>query len=128
MYVIKLEFSAGNLAATPFTLVKDPQGNTLTSGSGGWTFTRNGNNEITITHPLGVWVTNFVNFSQQSSGDFLTRPMHSVSTTNGTYVGQNTAKTTINIKGLTNTFSGILGSGTAYMYITFQLPTNDIYI
>ena len=75
-----------------------------------------------------MWLTNFVNFSQQSTGDFLTRPMHSVSTVNGTYVGQNTAKTTINIKGLTNTFSGIYGTGTAYMYITFQLPTNDIYI
>jgi hypothetical protein len=29
---------------------------------------------------------------------------------------------------LTNTFSGISNVGTAFMYITFQLPSNDIYI
>jgi hypothetical protein len=125
VYIIKLEFSAGSLVASPFVLAKDPSGATITSGSGGWTFTKNGANEITITHPLGVWPINFMTHAQLSTGDFMSRMMHGSATTQSVVV-QNTAKTTMNFKTLNTTAMGIYGTGTAFAYITFQLPTNDI--
>ena len=127
VYIIKLEYSGGSLIGSPFVLAKDPSGATITSGSGGWTFTRNGTNEITITHPLGVWPINFMTHAQLSTGDFMSRMMHGTATSQSVVV-QNTAKTTMNFKSLSTLNMGIYGTGTAYAYITFQLPTNDIYI
>ena len=127
VYIIKLEYASGSLVAAPFVNAKDPSGATITSGSGGWTFTRNGANEITITHPLGVWPVNFMTHAQLSTGDFMSRMMHG-SATSQSVVVQNTAKTTMNFKALSTTAMGIYGTGTAYAYITFELPSNDIYI
>jgi hypothetical protein len=127
VFIIKLEYASGSLVASPFVNAKDPSGNTITSGSGGWIFTRNGANEITITHPLGVWPINFMTHAQLSTGNFMSRMMHGTATTQSVVV-QNTAKTTMNFKALSTTAMGIYGTGTAYAYITFQLPSNDIFI
>jgi hypothetical protein len=53
--------------------------------------------------------------------------MHGSATTQSVVV-QNTAKTTMNFKTLNTTAMAIYGTGTAFAYITFQLPTNDIFI
>ena len=127
VFIIKLEYASGSLVASPFVNAKDFAGNTITSGSGGWVFTRNGANEITITHPLGVWPINFMTHAEQLSGTFLSRMMHGQNAGQSVAI-QNVAKTTINFKGLSTLHTGIYGTGTAYMYITFQLPSNDIFI
>jgi hypothetical protein len=125
---MKLEFSGGSLAAgaAAFVSCYDPSGNLITSGSGGWTFTRNGANEITITHPLGVWLVNFMTHAQQSSGDYLSR-MSSGSSTAFAVVMQNTSRTTMNWKALTTSNIGIYNTGTSFAFLTWQLPTNNIY-
>jgi len=66
-------------------------------------------------------------FGQLTTGDFMSRMMHGTATSQSVVV-QNTAKTTMNFKSLSTLNMGIYGTGTAYAYITFQLPTNDIYI
>ena len=65
--------------------------------------------------------------AQLSTGDFLSRMMHGQSTAQSVVV-QNPAKTTMNFKSLSTTQMGIYGTGTAYAYITFQVPSNNIYI
>ena len=65
--------------------------------------------------------------SQVSTGDYLSR-MASGNTTSQSIVVQNTAKTTMNWKGLSNTNTGLYGTGTAYMFITWSNPSNNIYV
>jgi hypothetical protein len=64
--------------------------------------------------------------AQTSSGTFMSRNISGTATQNVAF--QNASATTINIPVLTNQYTGIYGTGTAYMYITFQLPSNNIYI
>jgi hypothetical protein len=126
VYIFKLEFSAGSLVTSPFVSSQDPSGGTITSGSGGWTLSRVGATEITITHPLGRPVINLMTHAQTSSGAFMSRNISGTATQNVAF--QNASGTTINIPVLTNQYTGIYGTGIAYMYITFQLPSNNIYI
>jgi hypothetical protein len=65
--------------------------------------------------------------AQLSTGNFMSRMMHGT-TTGQSVVIQDTAKTTMNFKALSTLNTAIYGTGTAYMYITFQLPSNNIFI
>ena len=65
--------------------------------------------------------------AQLGDGTFMSRMMHGAATTQSVVV-QNTGKTTMSFKSLTTTAMGIYGTGTAFAYITFQVPSNDIYI
>ena len=65
--------------------------------------------------------------AQLSTGDFMSRMMHGAATSQSVVV-QNTAKTTMNFKTLSTTAMSIYGTGTAFAYITFQVPSNNIYI
>ena len=65
--------------------------------------------------------------AQLSTGDFMSRMMHGSSTSQSVVV-QNAAKTTMNFKALSTTFMGIYATGTTFAYITFQVPSNNIYI
>ena len=76
---------------------------------------------------MGKWVVDLMTHAQISTGDFMSRELTGVSTSQNVAV-QNTGKSTINIKGLNTTFTNIYGTGTAFMYITFRFPTNDFYI
>jgi hypothetical protein len=63
---MKLEFSGGALVSSPFLAVTDPSGNSLI-GATGWAFNKDGNNQITVTHPTGKWFVNFNRYAQQAS-------------------------------------------------------------
>ncbi len=127
VYAIKLEFSGGNLVSSPFLSATDPEGNSLI-GATGWTFTRNGNNEITVAHPLGKWFVNFNRFALQIAGGnewvsgAISGPNFSTLS-----VKNFTNQSQFSIQALTTAQSGIAGSGTAYMFITWQEPTFDFY-
>ncbi len=129
VYVIKLEFSGGNLTASPgcFVAAQDPSGNNLI-GASGWSFARVSPTEITITHPLNKFITNAETHAENTTNNFLTKPIIA-STTSGNCVIQNSSsKNSINIKSL-GTGTGIsTGAGPFYMYITFSEPNNDFVI
>ena len=117
---LKLLFSSGSLigsngaypTATCFEAAQDPEGNNLL-GATGWTFTKNAANEITIGHPSAKFAINFTRIVENTTGNFLTASMGVASNT-GNYIVQVTARNSINIKGLTNTFTGISSSVSGY--------------
>jgi hypothetical protein len=123
VYSIKLEFDGGNLVGSPFVQAKDPDGNTITSGSGGWNFVRNSINSITISHPVGRWFINFNRIAQNSSGDWVTANVSGSSTSNFAAI-QNSAKTQFTINSL-STGSGISLTGSSFLYLTWQVPAYD---
>jgi hypothetical protein len=127
VYVIKVAMTGGNVASSgTFLAAKDPSGNNLLIDPA-WTFAFVSSSEVQVTHPLGVWPVNFMTHAEQTSGDFMSRMMHGQSTGQSVAV-QNTGKTTINFRALGVTYTGISNSGSKTLYITFQVPTNDIYI
>jgi len=123
IYSLKLEFSGGNLISSPFIQAKGPTGGTITSGSGGWTFTRNNSTSITIGHPVGVWFINFNRIAQNSSGDWVTANVSGSSTSNFAAI-QSTSKDSFTINSL-STGSGISLTGSAYLYLTWEAPAYD---
>ena len=130
-----LEFSSGSLIAAPgcFLRAEDDQGNSLI-GATGWAFTRNGANEITITFPASNYATAFTRIVENTAAVFLTAAI-GISGTTGNYVVQIPGNTSINIKSLTNGFTGINSSASGgsapgggwLMYITWTFPSNLIY-
>jgi hypothetical protein len=127
VYIVKVAMSGGNVVSAPgtFLAARDPSGNNLLIDPA-WTFTYVTGSEVQVTHPLGVWPVNFMTHAEQTGGDFMSRMMHGQSTSQSVAV-QNTSKTTINFRALGVAYTGI-ATGTKVLYITFQLPTNDIYI
>jgi hypothetical protein len=126
-YVLKIKFLGGVIdSITPFPAAKGPLGNNLI-GAIGWNFVRNSNNEITITHPENNLAVNLMTHAESSTGTFISRSITGTST--GNTANQLSSLDTINIKGLSGTFSGInTGGGPFYMYITWQFPSNNILI
>jgi len=125
---MKLEFSGGALVASPFLAVTDPPGNSLI-GATGWAFNRDGNNQITVTHPTGKWFVNFNRYAQQASaGTEWVSAAISGAAFSGNVVKNYSAQTTFTLMTLSTTATGLGGSGTCYMYITWQEPTYDFYI
>jgi hypothetical protein len=120
---MKLEFNGGNLISSPFIQAKDPEGNTITSGVGGWTFIRNNATSITINHPVGTWFLNFNRIAQNSSGDWVTANVSGSSTSNLAVI-QNTLQNSFTINSL-STGSGLTLTGTAFLYLTWQSPSYD---
>jgi len=127
VYSMKLEFSGGNLIASPFLAASDPNGNNLI-GATGWTFTRDGNGSLTVTHPQGKWFVNFNRYAQQSAGG--------TEWVSANFSGSNfavasvknyTNQASFSLQALTNAQTGIAGSGIAYMFITWQEPAIDFY-
>lgn len=133
VYFVALEFSSGSLISSPFLRAEDDQGNSLI-GASGWAFTRNSGSEITITFPTSNFATAFTRIVENTSGSFLTAAV-GISQTTGNYVVQIPGNTSINIKGLSNNFTGISNSpsgGTApgggfLMYISWTFPSNRIF-
>jgi hypothetical protein len=128
VYSIKLEFSGGNLVASPFLSAKNPIGGDLLSGASGWTFTRDGNNQITVTHPVGKWFVNFNRFAQQvSGGTQWVSAAISGSSFSVNSVKNYTDQASFTIQALTTAQTGIASSGTAYLFITWQEPAINFY-
>ena len=123
IYSMKLEFNGGNLISSPFIQAKDPEGNTITSGVGGWTFIRNNATSITINHPVGTWFLNFNRIAQNLSGDWVTANVSGSSTSNLAVI-QNTLQNSFTINSL-STGSGLTLTGTAFLYLTWQSPSYD---
>lgn len=123
IYSMKLEFNGGSLVSSPFIQAKDPEGNTITSGSGGWTFIRNNATSITIDHPVGTWFLNFNRIAQNSSGDWVTANVSGSSTSNFAAI-QNSSKDSFTINSL-STGSGLSLTGSAYLYLTWEAPSYD---
>jgi hypothetical protein len=126
-YVLKVKFVSGAVdAVTPFDGAEDPSGASLI-GATGWTFTRNGVNEITIDHPENNLAVNLMTHAQNTATAIISRSI--VGTTTGNSANQTTSASSINIKGLSGTFIGVnTGAGPFYVYITWQFPTNNILI
>jgi len=137
-YYVLLAFSSGNLigssasypTATCFVEAEDPNGNNLL-GATGWTFTKNAAQEITIGHPEGKFAIDFNRIVENTAGSFITANV-GVAATTGNYVTQVTARNSINVKGLSNSFTGINNSasggsgagGEWLFYITWNFPGN----
>ena len=65
--------------------------------------------------------------AESATGVFFSGAINGIGTAN--YVTQTSSKTTINIKGLAGTFTGLnTGAGPFYMYVTWQFPSNDIVL
>jgi hypothetical protein len=64
---------------------------------------------------------------QVATTDWLSRSMGGSSTAQSCAI-QNSAKDTIVFKALGNATTGIYATGTRYQYITFEIPTNNIFI
>ena len=128
VYAIKLEFSGGTLVSTPFLAATDPNGNSLI-GATGWIFARDSNNQITITHPQSKWFVNFNRFAQQSSGgtEWVSAAI-SGSSFSLNSVKNYTNQASFTIQALTTAQTGIAGSSTAYMFITWQEPSYNFYV
>jgi len=124
---MKLEFSGGSLIASPFVAATDPSGNSLI-GAPGWSFTRDGANSLTVTHPQGKWFVNFNRFAQQSAGgtDWVSANFSGASFSVAS-VKNYTNQNSFSLQALTSAQVGIAGAGTAYMFITWQEPTIDFY-
>jgi hypothetical protein len=126
-YVLKVKFTSGSIdSIAPFPAAKGPMGNNLI-GASGWNFVRNSINELTITHPANNLAVNIMTHAENSSGTYISRSI--TGTTTGNSANQLSTLDTINIKGLSGTFTGInTGGGPFYMYITWQFPSNNILI
>jgi hypothetical protein len=127
VYSIKLEFSGGNLISSPFLAATDPAGNSLI-GATGWVFARDSNSQITITHPTSKWFVNFNRFGLQTAGgtEWVSAAI-SGANFSGNVVKNFTNRTQFSILGLATAFTGIAGTGTSYMFITWQEPPFDFY-
>lgn len=123
IYSLKLEFNGGNLVADPFVQAKDPEGDPITSGSGGWLFTKNSATSITISHTQGKYFVNFNRLAQNSSGDFVSANVSGNSTSNFAAI-QAPTKDSFTINSL-STGSGLSLTGTTFMYITWEVPAYD---
>jgi hypothetical protein len=124
VYSLKLEFNGGILIGDPFIQAKDPEGNLITSGSGGWVFTRNSSGtSITISHTLGKWFVNFNRLAQNSSGDFISANVSGNSPSNFSAI-QTPTKDSFTINAL-NTGSGLSLTGTTFLYLTWEAPAYD---
>jgi hypothetical protein len=98
-------------------------GNTITDGVGGWTFTRDSGTQITITHPLGVPAVDVQTHAETSigSGIYLSRTITGAGA--GNYVSNRTVNFRIYGIGRTN-----IGGNGNHAYITWQFPSNTIFI
>ncbi len=121
VYSIKLEFDGGSLISSPFIQAKDPDGNPIVSGYGGWTFVRNNGTSITIIHPIGKLLINFNRLAQNSSGEYVTANVSGSSTSNFSAI-QNSARTQFTINSL-SIGSGLSLTGTSFLYLTWQAPS-----
>ena len=121
-YVLKVKFDgSGNVdSVTPFPAANDASGNTITSGVGGWLFTRDSSNQITVTHPLGVPALDLQTHAESTS-KYVSRTITGAGA--GNYVKQDNSSFTIYGLNLTN-----LGGNGTYAYITWNFPTNNIFI
>ncbi len=126
-YVLKVKFTSGSIdAVTPFPAAEGPAGASLI-GASGWNFVRNSVNELTITHPENNLAVNIMTHAENSTGTYISRSI--AGTTTGNSANQLSTLDTINIKGLSGTFTGInTGGGPFYMYITWEFPSNNILI
>lgn len=123
MYAVKLEFSGGNLIASPFISATDTQGNSILA-SPSFTFTRVSNTAISIGHPFGVWPINFNRIATNTTSTSIITAAISGSSTANLAVNQNAAKTSFQINSL-NTGAGLGLTGTQFMWILWQVPSYD---
>ena len=123
MYAVKLEFSGGNLIASPFISATDTQGNSILA-SPSFTFTRVNTTAISIGHPFGVWPINFNRIATNTTSTSIITAAISGSSTSNLAVNQNAAKTSFQINSL-NTGAGLGLTGTQFMWILWQVPSYD---
>jgi hypothetical protein len=126
VYFVKLGYTSGALTTTPFLIAQDPDGNNLLN-TAGWSFTKNNDNEITITHPELKFATNLYTHADRTGGDYLTKPISGASTGVNSVLQDITLKNKINIKALTTTQTGLVTAGTV-LYVTWTFASNDFTI
>ena len=121
-YVLKVQFDgSGNVdSVTPFPAATDAAGNTITSGSGGWLFTRNSGTQITVSHTQGVPALDLQTHAQSGSS-YVSRTITGARA--GNYVIQSNTSFIIYGINLTN-----LGGNGTHAYVTWNFPTNNIFI
>ncbi len=123
-YFVRLTYTSGSITA--IEEAKDPDGNNLLATSG-WTFTINSASSISIIHPVGKPAANFITMSENPTGTFITKSV--VGTGTGNTVKQNSTMTSIDIIGLSSTFTGInTGAGPFKMYIAWQFADNMTFL
>jgi hypothetical protein len=108
-------------AVNSITALYSPAGASI-NGVGGWSVAANSptSNAITITHPLGVPLTDFFSLGVNGA-NVLTRPVTDrlgYATTNYTCF-QNSSYTTVTIYTITAANTGFASSGTGDFYILF---------
>jgi hypothetical protein len=106
------------------TALYNPSGSNI-NGSGGWSVALNtpSSNALTITHPLGVPLSDFYSLGINGS-NVLSRPVTDrlgYSTTNYTCF-QNSSFTTATIYTITAANTGFASSGTGDYYIVYFRP------
>jgi hypothetical protein len=121
-YVLKVQFDgSGNVdSVTPFPAATDAAGNTITSGLGGWLFTRNSGTQITVSHTQGVPALDLQTHAQSGSS-YVSRTITGARA--GNYVIQSNTSFIIYGINLTN-----LGGNGTHAYVTWNFPTNNIFI
>ena len=130
VYFVKLSYSSGSLASAPgcFVSAQDPSGNNLLITSG-WVFTRNGANEITITHPEAKFAINAMTHAENTTGNYLSKAVSGASTGVNSLIQPISTKDSMNFKALSGTQTGLnTGAGPFYMYVTWTFPDNDFAI
>ena len=137
--------SPANDTAVAFILAKDPDGNTITSGVGGWTFSAPSGTfagkKIVITPPPAIVATlgNFMRVVPASLSIDALSPgtiisSFAIASTSGSYVTLDATKTSIHIyfstSGSTpNAQIGVDATGTKYVYILCsQISSSSIFI
>jgi hypothetical protein len=118
-YVIKFSYDISGMIDAVL-LAKDPDGNTITSGSGGWLFTIDSGTQVTITHPLGVGAVDMQTHAKRGSS-YISRTITGAAA--GNYVSQDTSSFIVYGMARTN-----LGGTDDVVYLTWCFPTNNIFI
>jgi hypothetical protein len=123
VYVLKLKFTSGGaLEASPNHILdaRDPAGNSLI---GSWTFNRDSDYIMTVTHNQNRLPVNIMTHaSNTAAGGYISRHIYITSTSNNTVVSN---PNEFKITGLRNTLIGLDGT---IAYLTFQFPDNNILI
>ena len=83
-YFVKLLYHNAGLIGSPncFTEASSSNGENLLT-TAGWTFTRNGTDNFTITHPLGCFFDSITRISENTTGTYVTTDYYRGDTTYG---------------------------------------------
>jgi hypothetical protein len=129
VYIIKLEYNGGSLISPdPFVAAVDPDGNNILNVNG-WNMTRVSGTAITISHPLDNWVVDIMTHAriEGATEKYYSKHVMGLSS-NQIHAVQYPSKAKLDINAMDDTSTGIGYGSQYYLYLTFALPTNNIFI